>query len=299
MLTGDPVLDFALSLRDPALTKLMEVVSEANSETVYIGLLPAVYWIFSRRVGFLLLMADAFATFAAVAIKNITALPRPPNDPALPWLDDPSTLYAFPSGHVTAGAATWFSLAALLRSAKVAAFGAAVVTSVSFSRLYLGVHWTRDVVGAAAIGAACGLILWAGLPHLERAVGRLSLAQRLALLLIFPALALIDHSQESLMILSAAGGAAAGEIATRHLAWTMQTGDPRKLPWYGILRLAIGVPVLGALALGLGDPLEASAAAVVLRFSALGIFTTLLGPRIFTVVEAKLARGQVAQKAAT
>jgi membrane-associated phospholipid phosphatase len=299
LLTGDPVLDFALSLRDPALTKLMEVVSEANSETVYIGLLPVIYWLYSRRVGFVLLMSVAFATFAAVAIKNITALPRPPNDPALPWLDDPSTLYAFPSGHVTAGAATWFSLAALLRSPKVAAFGALVVASVSFSRLYLGVHWTRDVVGAAALGIACGAVLWVGLPHLERAVGRLSLAQRLALVSIFPALALIDHSPESLMILSAAGGAAAGEVATRHLDWTMKTGDLQKLPWFGILRLLIGVPVLGALAIGLGDPLQASAFAVVLRFSALGVFTTLLGPRIFTIVEAKVARAERAPKAAT
>lgn len=66
---------------------------------------------------------------------------------------------SFPSGHSStafaaaltlsraapAGAAVWWGLAAL----------------IAFSRVYLGVHYPLDVLGGAALGAACGgLAIW-------------------------------------------------------------------------------------------------------------------------------------------
>lgn len=299
MTTGDPLLDFAIALRSAALDPIMVALSKANSETAYLALLPLIYWLFSRRLGFLLLMADAVATAAAVALKNTLALPRPPDAGETSWLDDPSTVYGFPSGHVTATAATWSSVAALLKSRRIALFAAAATASVGFSRLYLGVHYSRDVAGGAILGAAAGLVLWLALPRLERRICDLRFLHKAALLLLFPAFALVDRSAESLIILSAGGGAAAGEIMSSHLKWELARGDPRTLPLYGAVRVALGFPVLALLAVGLGSPVDASGAEIVLRFAALGVFTTLIGPKAFALIEARAARPQPPAPGAT
>src|SRR5262245_12266235 len=209
MTTGDPLLDFALSIRSAALTPIMKGISDANSEYAYLALIPLVYWLLSRRVGFLLLVADAAGTFAAVALKAGLGLPRPPNEGESAWLAS-ATGMGFPSGHTTAAATTWASVAALRRSLLLGVLGALVTAAVAFSRLYLGVHYSRDVAGGALIGLSLGLVLLAA-PRLEAAVARLPVRARLALLLVFPAGALVNSSTEALVILSATGGAALGE----------------------------------------------------------------------------------------
>jgi len=45
--TGDPILDFALSLRSGLLTPVMKGVSDVNSEYAYLAILPLIYWLFS------------------------------------------------------------------------------------------------------------------------------------------------------------------------------------------------------------------------------------------------------------
>lgn len=287
--TGDPLLDFALSLRSGVLTPIMRGISDANSQYAYLAILPLIYWLFSTRVGFVLMLADAGGTFAAVALKAGLGMPRPPNAGESVWLSSPSGA-GFPSGHTTAAATTWFSLAGTLRSRPIAAMGVIVSVAVGFSRLYLGVHYTRDVVGAMVIGGGIGAVLWVGLPRIEAAFGRLSFERRLLLLAIFPALALINSSVEALIILSTAGGAAFGQIMANRFGWKLDGGGPWRLPWYGLLRIIIGVPVLGLLAVGLGDPTVAAPAFLLARFATLGVFVTLIGPRFFVAVESRLSR---------
>jgi membrane-associated phospholipid phosphatase len=287
--TGDPLLDFALSLRSGWLTPIMKGISDANSEYAYLAILPLIYWLFSTRVGFALMLADASGTFAAVALKAGLGLPRPPNSGESAWLASP-TGAGFPSGHTTAAATTWFSLAGTLRSRRLAAWGALVSVAVGFSRLYLGVHYTRDVVGAIFIGSALGALLWVGLPRIEAAVGRLDFKRRLLLLLVFPAFAILNNSPEALIILSTAGGAGLGQIISNRLGWKLDGGGPWRLPFYGMLRIIIGVPVLGLFAIGLGDPTTAAPAIILARFTGLGAFVTLVGPRTFVAVESRLSR---------
>lgn len=69
---------------------------------------------------------------------------------------------SFPSGHSTAAAATYASLALLLgrhRSRKVQAFlagaAAAIAIAVAASRVLLGVHWLTDVIAGLLLGWTC------------------------------------------------------------------------------------------------------------------------------------------------
>lgn len=287
MATGDPLLDFALGLRSDALTPVMRAVSEANSAYAYVLLMPVIYWILSRRVGFRLLLADAAGTVATVVMKDALALPRPPDGGETVWLSEAEG-YGFPSGHVSAAATTWSTLAALTRRLPLALFGAAVTVAVGLSRLYLGVHYGRDVVGGALVGLGAGLAVLALAPALERRIGALTRAQRYAAAFVFPALLLVNSSRDAIIIDCAASGAVFGHLAANDLGWSVPTGNPRKLPLFGALRLLLGLPVLGLLAVGLGSPTSTGPVLLALRFTLLGAFVTLLGPWLFGAVESRL-----------
>jgi membrane-associated phospholipid phosphatase len=287
MTTGDPLLDFALSLRSPALTPLMKAISDASSTPAYIGLIVVVYWLISRKLGIRLLLVDAVGTTAAVILKDTLQLPRPPNSGESAWLSTADG-FGFPSGHTTGAATTWSALAALNRSWRLFALGALATLAVGFSRLYLGVHYARDVAGGVAIGVILGLFLLVGLAPLEAAFAKLPRWAKYASVLVLPALLALNSSGDAVRILCAAAGAAFGHLAANDLGWIVETGDLKRLPYYGLLRLVIGVPVIVGLTFGLGSFKEGASLFLVLRFTALGLFVTLLGPRVFLGVESWL-----------
>lgn len=289
MATGDPLLDFALGLRSDALTPLMRALSDANSQYAYLVALPLVYWLLSRRVGFVLVLATAAGTCATVIMKDGFALPRPPDAGETAWLAEADG-YGFPSGHTSAASTTWATLAARLRRAPLALVGAAVTVAVGLSRMYLGVHYGRDVIGGALLGLGVGLAVLLAVPALEARIRAAAPAQRFALAALLPALLLLNTSREAVVIVCAASGAVFGHLAGGELGakWTLRTGDPRGLPLFGLLRVGIGLPVLGLLALALGSPSSSDVLALAVRFTLLGVFMTLLGPRLFNEAESKL-----------
>lgn len=95
-------------------------------------------------------------------IKVLVGRPRP----QVGQLVSTATGYAFPSGHATQIAAVSVTIAllgsALTRSwpRKVTAWCAVALTAliVSFSRIYLGVHWPTDVLAGCVLGGLWALL---------------------------------------------------------------------------------------------------------------------------------------------
>lgn len=89
-----------------------------------------------------------------IVMKQLLQRARPPaHDPQLVW-----TIYSFPSGH-TAAATLFYGLLAVLAMSRMRGWlartacvlaAAIMVTLVGTSRVYLGVHYPSDVIGAAA-----------------------------------------------------------------------------------------------------------------------------------------------------
>ncbi len=84
-------------------------------------------------------------------LKAIFERPRPTVFPPLTV----ETTFSFPSGHAMIAVAFYGLLAVFLwqwRQRGLAAFSAGWIFVIAFSRIYLGVHYPSDVLGALAVG---------------------------------------------------------------------------------------------------------------------------------------------------
>ncbi len=119
----------------------------------------------TRKVGFTMLLAVGVgALFTNVIIKNAVARPRPfTQEEYKPFWEFVSAKrqseFSFPSGHVTV---TMTSMTAIFWVCKkrwswIAFFA---VPIMAFSRVYLIVHYTTDVIGGAIVGATTGTIAY-------------------------------------------------------------------------------------------------------------------------------------------
>ncbi|MDM7275176.1 MAG: phosphatase PAP2 family protein [Thermoprotei archaeon] len=126
------------------------LLSFLGSTEFYVFILPIVYHSLPRGeaagLAFSLLAAAGFAGFA----KDVVKLPRPPQEL---WLVGAEG-YGFPSGHATGSSSFWGYMALSRPAPALIGFSVMVIVGVSLSRIVLGVHYPRDVVGGIVIGFA-------------------------------------------------------------------------------------------------------------------------------------------------
>ncbi|MFZ0091084.1 MAG: phosphatase PAP2 family protein [Solirubrobacteraceae bacterium] len=156
----DSITSWVMSHRTVALTTVARVVAALGSSKV-LGPLVAVVAIALVVRGrpfpaALLILAWAGSIGLYDLTKEVVSRPRPPASIALATAHNTS----FPSGHATQSLATWATLAAICIAlwprfkVLVPFVVACLVAAIGWSRVYLGVHWTTDVVCGWAIAAA-------------------------------------------------------------------------------------------------------------------------------------------------
>jgi membrane-associated phospholipid phosphatase len=165
------ITSWVIDHRTAALTAVARVLSAIGSQKVLspVAGVVAVLLIARRRILSAALLAAIWG--GAIGLYSVTKhfvdRPRPPADIHLMHVG----ASAFPSGHATQSLATFVALAVLagavvpwvraVPAATVVAVGLAF--GVGWSRVYLGVHWTTDVIAGWLIGAAwVSVALWLG-----------------------------------------------------------------------------------------------------------------------------------------
>lgn len=155
-------------------------------------------------------------------LKEIFGFPRPDQPlldaDLLPWIIQPvyeatafASGYGFPSGHAVNTTIVYFGLAYILTvstSRKRFTAAAMIVSTVSFTRLALGVHYLVDVV----VGVAVGLSLLAGARALmnRRPADRTTISFGLAIIFSGFFLLTSDFDPDAIFILGASLGSFAG-----------------------------------------------------------------------------------------
>jgi membrane-associated phospholipid phosphatase len=159
----------AVALAGPVLTRVMWVFTLMGDvrvmvvETLVAALLLAV-WGHPRRAGSVAILVATGSALAEV-LKSIIDRPRP--QVLVELLHKPLSA-SFPSGHAMAGILLFGTLALMLAASRLprpvrvwGSIGTALVgVTIGLSRVYLGVHFMSDVLGAWLLGVTM-LATWA------------------------------------------------------------------------------------------------------------------------------------------
>jgi membrane-associated phospholipid phosphatase len=152
-----PITDAVVRLRSPGVDRVALWVSRLGSTPVVLAAGAAGIALAARRsrlVALVMLVVVATRPPFEWLVKEIVAQPRPSGARLVA-----GTGFAYPSGHVLAAAATWGfvpAIATLYVKRRwvwwaLTGMAGSVIVLVAWCRVWLGVHWTSDVVGSLAI----------------------------------------------------------------------------------------------------------------------------------------------------
>ena len=147
------------SCANQPLTGVMRIVTGLGSAPCYAIVLVFLYWCIDEKKGVRLGLALLVSAWINISLKFLLDQPRPffeAYDPALAMI--PERLGGFPSGHAQNSFVLWIIIASWGTKKWLYGIAAFVCLLVSFSRVYLGVHFPTDILGGWILGAVilCG-----------------------------------------------------------------------------------------------------------------------------------------------
>jgi membrane-associated phospholipid phosphatase len=142
----------SLQLLSPVLDPYMEFFTFLGKIEFYMLFITFLYWIVDTRLGYRVFMVLLSTDILGMAFKHLFRQPRPY------WISDVKhmghieTSYGIPSTHASDSLSVWAYLAYQVKRRWLWITAIAVILLISFSRMYLGVHFPHDIVGGWTIG---------------------------------------------------------------------------------------------------------------------------------------------------
>jgi len=157
---GTNIILILQSWSHPLLDMLLSGVTLLGTEGFYMLLLPVLVWCLNKELGLRVALLVLVSTYLNQALKALIQSPRP--DPGVVRWMVSAAGWGFPSGHAQTTTALFGYLMLWLRPRRWAVSLWLVPPLVSFSRVYLGVHYPHDVAGGMLAGLALlALYSWA------------------------------------------------------------------------------------------------------------------------------------------
>lgn len=163
------------------LAEPMRIISFFGVEEFYILLMPILYWCIDAslglRVGIMLLIAQSSNSILKIAFRQ----PRPY------WIDarvkafSAETSFGLPSGHAQSASGIWGLIAALNRQRAVVITCLVLIFLIGLSRIFLGVHFSTDVLTGWLLGGLLVLIFVRFEKPVNAWLHRLNLTQQIVL----------------------------------------------------------------------------------------------------------------------
>ncbi|GAB3614881.1 hypothetical protein GCM10027415_32210 [Humibacter ginsengisoli] len=167
-LSSQLALDRALNATH---SSLLDTVARALDKLDSVSVVAVILVVVGVLVGLLVSWPRALATVVIAGAgwllclvpKAIVSEPRPPLDAVAHVLNVSHATQSFPSGHtvfaVTLTVAVLVACRGALARTIVAVLGILLIIVTAWSRLYVGAHYTTDVVGAILAGVAGALLI--------------------------------------------------------------------------------------------------------------------------------------------
>jgi membrane-associated phospholipid phosphatase len=273
-------------IQGPVLNDIFLAITFIGGESFYLLFLPLIFWCVDFREGARLSFLFLFSSYLNICLKDLFQQPRPfdinPNVGLFPVEG-----YGLPSYHAQSAVVVWAGLASWAHRRWLWMIGIVIIVLVSFSRIYLGLHFPTDVLASWAIGGVLLVIYLVVQPGVERQLVRLNLSIQILIALAVPLVLLLIHpAEDTTSAMAALAGIGVGlALMQRYLSFSA-----RGLWWQRTARFLIGVGVIFALYLGLKVvlPGEDSELYLVFRFFhywLIGLWISFGAPWLFRLLK--------------
>jgi membrane-associated phospholipid phosphatase len=147
------------SFATPQLDSVFEWITMLGEDKIYIFILTLLYWCIDKQLARRLLLGLSLSVWANGLIKTALNMPRPIGVEGIRSLRvETADGASFPSGHTQTIATFMWLVGNEAKRRWVYVFGGLLTLAVAISRLYLGVHWPKDVIGGIVIAIVIGQI---------------------------------------------------------------------------------------------------------------------------------------------
>lgn len=147
------IIKFIQSFATPVLDSLFQMITMLGEEYFYVLVLTILYWCVDKKAGLYVSLSLFLSNVINICLKESFHIPRPIGIEGIRSLRvHTAGGFAFPSGHTQATTSFWVSIMKSFKRRYLYITGSILIVLVGISRLYLGVHWPKDVIGGIIFG---------------------------------------------------------------------------------------------------------------------------------------------------
>ena len=155
------ILRHIQSIANPFFDFLFQLITMCGEQIVLISIISIIYWALDKKFGEYIAYSVLTSVLLNNAIKDIFKLKRPIGEEGIRTLrEKTATGYSFPSGHTQSSASFYGAMAIYLKKKSMYIIATIMIVLIGFSRLYLGVHYPKDVIVGGILGVLTSLICY-------------------------------------------------------------------------------------------------------------------------------------------
>lgn len=231
------------SIANPFLDFLFQLITICGEQIVLISIISIIYWALDKKFGEYIAYSVLTSVLLNNTIKDIFKMKRPIGEEGIRTLrEQTATGYSFPSGHTQGASSFYGAMAIYLKKRVMYIIATVMIILIGFSRLYLGVHYPKDVIVGGILGVLTSLICY----KLYNRVENKMLLYVITFAIFIPALT-FAHSADFIKGMGTYLGFIIGiYIEKKYVNFSTEGSTGNK-----IIRVLLGIVILLVLQLGL------------------------------------------------
>ena len=261
------------SIANPFLDLLFQIITICGEQLVLISIISIIYWALDKKFGEYIAYSVLTSVLLNNAIKDIFKMKRPIGEEGIRTLrEETATGYSFPSGHTQGASSFYGAMAIYLKKRVMYIIATVMIILIGFSRLYLGVHYPKDVIVGGVLGVLTSLICY----KLYNKVENKMLLYVITFAIFIPALT-FAHSADFIKGMGTYLGFIIGiYIEKKYVNFSTEGSTGNK-----IIRVLLGIVILLVLQLGLKVLLPSGTIFSFIRYSLISLVGIGVYPMAF------------------
>jgi len=289
---GNDIIVSIQAVHNPVLDGFFNAITFMGEAEFYLLIFPLIIWAFDKSIGQRAVFLVFFGLTVNAWVKEAFGHPRPfewpsiANSPVLD-LNQNARGPGLPSGHAQASLMLWYYLAYHLKKRWLWALATILFVLISFSRIYLGVHFPTDVLGGAILGLIMLLLFIRFEDRLVDSLQAQAVWLQVGIAIFIPLVLIVIYPhRDAVAALSALSGFSLGIILDQHIIHFEVTGSVTQK----ILRYVVGIIMLVIIYMGIEifqpEPGQALYVPVrMVRYTVAGFWVSGGAPWLFTKIK--------------